>query len=334
MPTTITETIGTSSRDFSTIGAWEAALPADLVSADQVRIGSCYNDSEFTGVFDTDALVTIEGHTTDGTRYIELTAATGQSFQDNVNVRTNALKYNQSNGVGVRTTGGYSRCVMARNQNYVHLTRLQLYTDATNAEEPVWGGEASLFKDLIAQTRSTNTSGGTVFRAYRSNAIVNVLVIALGGVLGGFDDAGDVGFESAYIGCAAIRASDVTAAGNGFQSNYGSGHTLKSCVVFGFSTADSNGQAAGSSNNATDLASGLPGSNNQHSVSYSQFTPFTDADKDSLDLRAITSTSLDGNGLLDGTNAPNDISSYTRPASPTIGVWQLTVAAPVRYNLT
>ena len=73
MATTVTETIGTDTRDFSTIIAWEAALPSNLVTADEIRIGECYKDSVFT-----DNDLVINGLTTDGTRYVQLIAAMGE----------------------------------------------------------------------------------------------------------------------------------------------------------------------------------------------------------------------------------------------------------------
>jgi hypothetical protein len=47
MPT-ITQTIGTSGRDWSTVPAWEAQLDNDTYyDAGDIAIGDCYNDSNF-----------------------------------------------------------------------------------------------------------------------------------------------------------------------------------------------------------------------------------------------------------------------------------------------
>ena len=54
---TVTKTIGTSSRDYSTIVAWEADLSDDSIYADtNDAVGVMYADSTFT-----DATVTING---------------------------------------------------------------------------------------------------------------------------------------------------------------------------------------------------------------------------------------------------------------------------------
>ena len=123
MPTPVVSSIGTTGRDYSTLQAWEDACPANLVTADQIWKGECYNDSEFT------AKVVISGQTTDATRYVWLTAAAGQSFQDHASARTNPLVYDQSKGVGVR---GGPDSLVTLNSDYARATRLQIkQTSAT-----------------------------------------------------------------------------------------------------------------------------------------------------------------------------------------------------------
>jgi hypothetical protein len=75
-----TSTIGTASRNYSTIQAWHDAFSTGG------WIGECYNDAEF--VED----VTMTGKTTSATDYIELRTASGQSFRDHANKLTNALR--------------------------------------------------------------------------------------------------------------------------------------------------------------------------------------------------------------------------------------------------
>lgn len=71
MATIVTKTIGTSGRDYSTITAWEADCPSDLVAVNQIWQGVCYNDSAFN------EQVTISGPNTNGSCYIWLTVASG-----------------------------------------------------------------------------------------------------------------------------------------------------------------------------------------------------------------------------------------------------------------
>ncbi len=64
--------IGTASRDYSTLQAWESAVQGDLVTAGNIEKGEAYDDSDFT------ATITIDGSTTDASNYLWLTAAAGE----------------------------------------------------------------------------------------------------------------------------------------------------------------------------------------------------------------------------------------------------------------
>ncbi|MBI2029039.1 right-handed parallel beta-helix repeat-containing protein [Candidatus Gottesmanbacteria bacterium] len=71
--TTVTKTIGSAGgRDYSTITLWEDGEDGDLVTLDEIHKGEAYKDSDF------DEQITIDGSTTDATRYMWLTAASGQ----------------------------------------------------------------------------------------------------------------------------------------------------------------------------------------------------------------------------------------------------------------
>ncbi len=60
----------TFTRVYNTLAAWNTGETGNLVTADKVKVGVCYNDGVFT------AGVTISGWTTDATRYPKLTVAT------------------------------------------------------------------------------------------------------------------------------------------------------------------------------------------------------------------------------------------------------------------
>ena len=70
---TITKTIGTAGRDYSTITAWEADLDdGSIYSSGDDAVGECYNDSVF------DEAVTINGGGTVGLSSVTLTVAEGE----------------------------------------------------------------------------------------------------------------------------------------------------------------------------------------------------------------------------------------------------------------
>lgn len=107
---TITIKVGSASsgRDYATLSAAWAAIPADLVAADVSYVVEMYPDSEFTLT----ANVILSGKTTDAGHTITIRPAAGLGYTTNANILTNALRYNLANGVGINA-GNY----FIQNQN-------------------------------------------------------------------------------------------------------------------------------------------------------------------------------------------------------------------------
>ena len=95
---TVVKTIGTSSRDYSTIIAWEAALDDPIYQTGDDAVGECYDDSDFSGIMTIDGGSSLssktlrpavnEGH--DGT------SGTGvEIFNGTISVNTNEVYVNQ-----------------------------------------------------------------------------------------------------------------------------------------------------------------------------------------------------------------------------------------------
>lgn len=311
MPTLVQHTIGTSSRDYSTVQLWLDAAP-DLVAGDKIWEGLAYNDTIFAGAWDATAI------NTDATRYVHLTCAAGQSFYDNANVRTNNLYWTETQGVAAARTANYSA---AFNANNMRVSRWQLQQGGSQG--CVVG---PYLKDLIV-----DTSGNSGVSGSPGAVRYNVLVIQRTTTGDGFVCQTNYGGTVTHVGCTAIVPSNVTnTSGTGFTATGGSGNIMQSCGSFGFNTCVSAGgwDTTASKNNATNKASGLPGSSNQHNVTYTSVTPFVQASQGggNLDFRSIAATALAANGFLDATNAALDISGYTRANPPTIGHWELTAA--------
>jgi hypothetical protein len=316
MATKVTKSVGATGRDYSTLALAIAALPSNLVTADQQWTFELYADAEFTST----SAYLIDGITVDATRYIEITAAAGQSFQDNASVRTNALRYNAANGVALRQTSNYVTMFDVR-VGYVRMSRLQIYQQggagAVISNNSIDVTNATL-ADLLIETENIGGAFAAVQTA--SSTLTNVLVYARGNT--GQGAFGRYNGGNTYYHCAAILDSNDAASGMGFRSNYATS-TYCNCASFGFSTAAGNADAA-SRNCATDLASFGSGSGHVTSVSYSATTPFTNAASGgSQDLSAVASTALDATGYDDTASAPTDITKSTRPTTPTIGPWEL-----------
>lgn len=200
---TVVKTIGTASRQYSTLQAWEDGAPVDLTTAAKYTCatfsgaftqgetvtggtsgfsgkmidsdgssymiisdatgaftnsetltgtsgktctittpatdtgviwqGQTYNDSEFVS---TGTALTVSGSTSSSTCYKDLTTGAGQSFRDNSTAYTNALRYNQANGVGITQSGTpYNRAINIT-ENYFHISKVQIFGQPKNLNYP------------------------------------------------------------------------------------------------------------------------------------------------------------------------------------------------------
>ena len=105
--TTNTYTIGTSSRNYSTLQAWENARDGNLAGSDYVEKGECYNDSTFT------AGILINDSTTDADNYMWLTVASGN-------------RHNGTTGTGVKVDPTTANYVIDIEDNYTKVEWLEI----------------------------------------------------------------------------------------------------------------------------------------------------------------------------------------------------------------
>lgn len=313
MPTTVTSKIGMTNTpvtmDYSTLQSWEDACPANLVTADQIWKGECYDQGEFTATGA--GILSISGATTDSTRYVHLDCAAGASFADKAAVRTTPLAYSASNGVAIRYTGSNYHVDFIWNQiNYTRIRGLQIKIASGSAQQ--WGfrigGTGALVEKCISENfrQGMRLDGG-------SPTVNNCLVI-------GCSEMGiNVANTVVINGCTIVKGT-----GTGIRTNTYSNLTLKNSAVFGYSVAafiggtGSSVYNANSCNNASD-ATNIPGSNNVTlPFNTEQFQNITN------DFRVGTGFGLRA-GIYDSTNIPNDVSGQARDSQkPWIGCWEST----------
>jgi len=317
MATTITKTIGSGGgRDYSTPQTFENAVTLGLVAADEAWVGECYNDSEFTAA---STLLLVSGQTTDATRFITFKCAAGQSFRDNANVRTNALFYNASNGVGWRITGSYTQCVRIETA-YTVLDGLQISApDATASRGIILAANDITVRNCIVYARDCLRDTGGL----SGGIIVNCLLLSRSGAIYSNGGSGMV-FEFCTM---ARTASGGTAATISYATV-----VVENCAIFNFTTGFTAGTGGtlNGGHNCTDLAS-APGSSNQVSKTYSsQF------ENTASDFRAkAAGTDLAGNGTPATSYTTVDISALTRHATtPWIGCWEYSTASGIPHFLT
>lgn len=319
---TVTKSIGTSSRDYSTLQAWEDALPANLVTDGNSQVGECYNDSEFVSAA---ILLTISGETTDSTHTITLKCASGQSFKDHANKATNRLAYNQSNGVGIRMTGGYDTVINTSAAN-VFIDGLQV--KATGAPSRALIGVGCVVTNCILQSKPAASSSEQVVKldfSSSSTSIKNSLVIAdtsnaCNGVL--------LLSGAGVFNCTVVRPSNYTAAGSPVKSQYATAPVLNS-AFFGFSSA-ATGSFSTDGHNCTDLSSAPGSTSNQVSKTYANQFVQSSTGSSVEDFRIVANTAdLYDTGATDTTNIPSatDIIGTSRPQGSAwdIGAWEFAV---------
>lgn len=323
MPTVVTRSIGSGGeRYYSTIAAWLSACPANLVTADQVWRGELYNDSEFTT---TSQIAIGTGITTDATRYIELTAAAGQSFADHATVQTNALRYNQSNGVGIRSTTGYLQMVSLAAQ-HTRLSRIQLHQATTGGG----GSQALIVPAANCRVSQCVIQGNGALGAFDHTAVggftaENCLFIA---TRSGISYATRLYDVATVTNCTIVAPSNVaTKPTNAIQRNYWTSVAIKNCAIFGCIGVASNTTNGTFTACYTDVASPPSGCT---TVAYDTSTGsgFQGTTSSGLDFRIKGTSALIGAGTSSGAPA-EDIVGTTRPQGATydVGAWEYVSAA-------
>ena len=322
----ITNSIGTSGRDYSTIQAWEDALPANLVTDGNSYIGECYNDSEFTAG-------AAFSSTTSATYSITLTAAAGHSFQDHVNMRTNPLRYDQTKGVGVRATNTYFNMFSGTSTN-ININRLQCKTTLPNATRITYIFTGGFVKDMLAESAFIGFSGNGKF--------VNCVVLHKRDIY--FHGAAFyTGSSGTFINCTAMQIRGITGPrGTVFLCENYAGGTIKNCVSLGFSTPIS---APYSSfyrftpvidvvidNQYSDRFGGQVSGVTILSLNYD--SPFYSAGPyGSEDARPRLRGGLCNICATDAVNAPNDITGAPRGVRCAAGAWDIPVQAAKRTDI-
>lgn len=308
MTTTTVKTIGTGG-DYTTLQAWEDASPANLVTSDVVWQGQCFNQEFFSS---SAQLLSVSGTTTDATRYKELTTYAGASFVDNASVQTNALRYNASNGAGIRSTYAWSAPVSV-NESYFRISKMQI--SATTAVAFNGGATTGLVMDkCIVENSGTSNEA---LKTYGACTVKNTLVVGRStGSLAKLDNGVSV------YNCTFARTGSSTS--NIFTGAY-STTTLKNCAFFGGATTLASGSSTRTYTTCyTDTASPPSGCT---TVAYdtstgSGFQNITDSTRD---FRIKTGSALIDVGTTDSTNAATDIAGTARPsgAAYDVGVWEL-----------
>ena len=299
-----TKSIGTASRDYSTITAWHAAFPGGTGT----WIGECYNDSEFN-----------ETPSIGGTSTCPetLRPATGQSAFDN---NANPLKYDQSKGVGVNASVVYDYGFNV--SGYATISRMQIKNPASNGNgtlKVAFSAASVVIDSSLFYTPANNPfSSNSAVALYggASQKITNSVIIA------DYQHGFYLQYANATViaNCTIVAPSDMSNTQYAIRS-VGSGDypSIINCACFGFSGGFYQLTNATGSNNATDVSSVPWGSSNLTSQTYaSQFTGVTSS---AMDFRLKSGASLIDAGATDTTDIPGAIDIFGR--ARTTGNWSI-----------
>lgn len=224
MTTTVTKSIGSAGgRDYSTISAFFAAIPSDLVAVDEAWVGELYNDSEFT----ISSTITCS-KTTSVACYIALRPAAGQGFAHHANKLTNPLRYDQSVGVGVDITVNFAYYLDCAATNDIHISGIQWKAISVGYPEAIRiSGQRSSFHGNIcvyeySPTCVVSDNSGKIYNnliIYNNAGPSTAIYNGLGGSSSNFNTIVTLGTASDY----AITGFGTSNASNNLVINFNSG---------------------------------------------------------------------------------------------------------------
>jgi alpha-tubulin suppressor-like RCC1 family protein len=321
MPIVVTKTVRYTGGDYTTLAAALAAVPANLVTADEqwdIQIAeSAAGNYEWN--FGSSGPRNIgQGVTADATRFIRIKPYPGLGFADRS--YSGPTDYDPVKGIALKA----SSVVLGIRGNYVVIEGLQLKQTAVglNAGEFALsiedaGGANSTVKNCVISSNYPVGDRAVVY--WFASTMINCLVLANNGT--------GVQGASTIANTTIINTSTTSTTTIGIHTGFGP-PTVKNTAIFGFSTATSSGSlASGSNNNATNLTV-VPtnwGSNSYGGLSTS--TTFVDSVVSSTakgNFRLRKSSPLVRGGTRDATNT-NDVDIVYRARSltlPSIGAWE------------
>lgn len=325
MPTTITKTIGVG-KDYASIDAWVAGAastyPSGLVAADVIWRGVLYKEGSGTNnEWVITAATTGYTLTCDATRYYLLEAASGQSFADNANKLTNALRYNNANGVSISIPTNYVWMFDLVSSARLTIRNLQFKIGPKRLN--TGNGSISIDKCIIEGGASTEET--VIFSSYITNTLVYVKNSA-SRISNGVQLNNATIINCTFIGSGAPHAFTL--------SNYSTTNNIfRNCSFFGFTTAAvddvSRIDTTNSTYNATNLAS-VGWSATGNIVNKTFANQFENIGSGTEDFRVKTGADLINAGTPDATYTNNlDIVGQSRSlTTPTIGAWEYAGVTP------
>jgi len=275
---------------YTTLSAWEAGEQKDLVTADEMAVAECYDDWP-SGLNDK---LTIDGWTTDATRYVKVTVAEGHRH-NGVSKAGFWMYYSDNYGEVVEVVTGNDTLI-----EYVEAWQTAANGDAFYCDSSTYNFTA------FACVGYGTSNGGTPYAAFRNRRSIYINCIGMG-YRGFMTRANYYGYIAQN--CVAVDCTDIGfyMASTG-SNDINQGVSWANCVAYNCGTSFSYGASAiytaGTFNNAaSDGATVTPPGTNPLTTNVTS-ADFRDAANDDyrLPLDPTTSQLFEAGGDLgDGT---------------------------------
>ena len=299
MPTTVTHTLRSSGGDYTTMSAWEAAQQRDLVTADEIAQLNCYDDWP-SGLSNT---CLVSGWTTDATRYVYITAPSGERHD------------------GTPAGGGFT---LTYSTNFTNILEVAASTYATIE----WIVSKHTTKGSGFRANSNTTIKKCIGRnAQGSSSRAGIQIGASGAKIYNshvYNSVRGIGTESNFIGAEVYNCTVEDCSSWGFRC-YGSisaKFDIRNCVTYNCTTSyqsPTNLHASAGYNAASDAATVTPPGTNPITTNIVS-GDFTDIVNHNYSL-ASGSTLIDAGMDLSGTFT-DDIIGTTRGATFDVGAFE------------
>lgn len=245
---TITNSIGSSGRDFTTPQAWLDSIPANLVEISTRYIGEMYNDSEFG------QKIVVSNRTTSAQFNITLRPAAGHAFYDAPGASQNPVWYDQTKGVGIGyANGAYEETMLRIDAPYTVIEGLQFNGRWASSKSAAIFGTAIGAIIRRCFFKCTPAHNGWSALAVQAGRVEHCLFV--------YDApysplaAIDIRNGAKLYNVGLVRPTNRAVMGNGFAVNY-SAAELINCYAFGFTNdfTSNSGWLANTGYNASSTA--------------------------------------------------------------------------------
>lgn len=288
--------------------------------------GQCQNQ-EFAG---TGTQITFIGSTAGSAAYKHLTTVPGASFRDNANAQTNALRYNASNGCGIRNSGSTAVAVSCA-EDFNRMSKLQISNSFTEGSALQANSQCN-FDGLIIEGLKTASSATIGVASFTLDVatVRNTLIIQRASGAAQIVSVG-TNQDARFYSCTIVAPDDLaTAPTEIFNSGASGAVTAQNCGLF--AGDGTKAVKAGSATfNFTTCYSDISGTSGVTQATYSsEFQNVNDATRD---FRLSVGAAQIDTGTTDSTNAANDIVGTARPvaAAYDVGCWEGAAAVAASF---